>query len=61
MQKEGSKINFEKRPMPSTPGAQQITNEDLMSKKGGSEFVSTMPKKNVVPGPSKSDMSSSRP
>lgn len=52
--KEGSKVNFEKRPIPSGPGAQQIVVEDqVMSKKGGAPFVSELPKKGLVPGPSK--------
>lgn len=51
--KESSKINYEKRPVPSSPGAQQITIEGQASKKGGSPLVSEMPKKFVIPGPSK--------
>lgn len=51
--KEGSKINYEKRPLPSTPGAQQITVEGQSSKKGSADFYSEMPKKNVIPGGSK--------
>lgn len=45
-----SKINYEKRPLPSTPGSQQITVEGDQCKKGGSPMVSEMPKKHVVPG-----------
>lgn len=44
------KINYTTRPIPSGPGAQQITVEGHASKKGGSAFVSQMPKKHVVPG-----------
>jgi hypothetical protein len=48
-----SKINYEKRPVPTSPGAMQITNEGLMNRKGSAPMVSEMPKKNVVPGPDK--------
>ena len=47
------KINYTTRPIPSSPGAQQITNQDLMSKKGSAPFVSEMPKKHLVPGSDK--------
>lgn len=49
-----SKINYATRPMPSGPGAKQITVEGQMSRKGGAPFVSKMPTKHVIPG----DMSS---
>lgn len=50
MAEKSSEINFERKPLPSGPGAQQITVEGCESKKGGQEFVSDMPKKFVVPG-----------
>jgi hypothetical protein len=49
-----SKVNYTTRPIPSTPGAQQITNDGLMSKKGSAPFVSDMPKQHVVPASKKS-------
>ena len=51
---KSSKCNYTTRPIPSGPGALQITNEDLKSKKGGSEFESKLPEKNVVKDGSKS-------
>lgn len=48
------KINYTTRPIPSTPGAQQITNDALKSKKGSAPFTSTMPTEHVVPSPGKS-------
>jgi hypothetical protein len=51
--KEKKQINYEKRPIPSGPGSQQITVEGQESKKGGSAMTSTMPKKHVIPGDSK--------
>ena len=55
MSNEGSKINFEKRPIPSGPGAQQITVMDqVKSMKGGAPFVSKLPEKGLVKGPSSS-------
>ena len=50
---KSKEINYEKRPLPSSPGAQQITTEGQKAMKGGSEFKSEMPKKNVIPGSSK--------
>ena len=52
MSKKESKINYEKRPVPSGPGPQQITVVGTESKKGSSAFVSSLPKDYVVPGPS---------
>lgn len=52
-------INYNKMPIPSGPGAQQITVDGLESKKGGSEFVSEMPKKHVIPDGASSKSSSS--
>lgn len=49
MDNKDTRINYEKRPMPNGPGAQQITTEGQDSKKGGSEFVSELPKKFVIP------------
>lgn len=49
---KSSKINYQTRPVPSSPGAQQITVDGLASKKGSGDFVSKMPTKNVVPGDS---------
>lgn len=46
---KAKEINYKKMPVPSGPGAQQITVEGLASKKGGSDFVSEMPKKHVIP------------
>lgn len=57
--KEKKQINYEKRPIPSSPGAQQITIDGCDSKKGGSPFVSKLPKDYVVPSPS--SKSSSKP
>lgn len=50
--KDKKQINYEKRPVPSGPGAQQITVVGQESMKGGSPMVSTMPKEYVVPGDS---------
>lgn len=44
-----SQINFQTRPIPSGPGAQQITTIGNDSMKGGSAFVSKMPKDYVIP------------
>jgi len=49
--KESSKINYEKRPLPSSPGAAQITVEGQEAKKGGAPLVSKLPEKNLVKGP----------
>jgi len=46
-------INYRKMPVPSTPGAQQITNEGGEYKKGGSSLTHSMPTKYVVPGSDK--------
>lgn len=45
-------INTDTRPVPPGPGAQQITVVGNKSMKGGSEFVTPMPKEYVVPMPS---------
>lgn len=50
MKNSESKINYETKPIPTSPGAQQITVEGTDSKKGGSSFVSELPKKFVIPG-----------
>lgn len=55
-----SQINYEKRPMPSSPGPQQITVNGQESKKGGSDFVSKMPKENLIPGDKSAKPFSSR-
>ena len=52
MSSKESKINYEKRPLPTGPGPQQITVVGQESKKGSGQFVSTLPKDYVVPGPS---------
>lgn len=48
-----SKINYDKKPVPSSPGPQQITVNGQDSMKGGQPFVSELPKKHVIPGESK--------
>ena len=48
-------ICWEKRPMPSGPGAEQITVEGCDSMKGGAPFVSEMPKKFVIPDGAKNE------
>lgn len=53
MEKKESKINYEKRSIPSGPGAQQITVEGQKSMKGGSDFYSEMPKTGLVKDGSK--------
>ena len=45
-----SNVNYEKRSVPSTPGSMQITVQGQKSMKGGAEFVSPLPKKNIIPG-----------
>lgn len=47
-QNKQSKINFETRPIPSGPGAQQITVVGQECMKGGSEMVSKMPEKYMI-------------
>lgn len=49
MQNQDEKINYDKRPVPSSPGAQQITTVGQDSMKGGSEFVSKLPTEYVIP------------
>jgi hypothetical protein len=49
-----SKVNYTSRPIPSSPGAQQITSDALKSKKGSAPMNSTLPKDYVIPGPSSS-------
>lgn len=46
---KSKEINYRKMPVPSSPGAEQITVEGQESKKGNAPFVSDMPKKFVVP------------
>lgn len=46
---KSKEINYRKMPVPSSPGAQQITVVGQESMKGGAPFVSEMPKKYVVP------------
>jgi len=52
MDNKSSKINYEKRPVPSAPGPQQITTEGQSTMKGSSEITHPLPKKNLIPGPS---------
>lgn len=48
------KINYTTSPIPSGPGAQQITVEGQKSLKGGSSFTSSMPATDsCAPAPSK--------
>lgn len=42
------KINYEKRPMPSGPGAGQITVQGNKCMQGGKEMVSPLPKENMI-------------
>lgn len=50
-----SKINYSKRPVPSSPSPQQITVVGQESMKGTAPFVSKLPKDYVVPGPKESN------
>ena len=50
---KSSKINYTTRPIPSSPGPQQITVEGQKSMKGSSEFVSKLPKEHLIPGDKK--------
>ena len=46
---ESKKINYEKMPIPSGPGAQQITVVGQEIKKGSADMNSKMPEKYVIP------------
>lgn len=50
---KSKEINYKKMPVPSSPGAQQITNENLQAKKGSADMNSKLPKENMVPGSNK--------
>lgn len=56
-----TEINFRSSPVPTGPGAQQITNMDLQYQKGGAAFVGTMPEKKVPDGASGESFASSSP
>lgn len=51
MEESSKKINYIKKSVPTTPGAAQITVVGQESKKGGSEMVSKLPEKYMIPGP----------
>ena len=53
-------INYKTMPVPSGPGAQQITVDGLCSEKGGQKFVSAMPKNHVIPDGSKNEKEETR-
>lgn len=54
MSEKSSKCNYTTKPIPSAPGAQQITADALKSKKGSSDFNSKLPTQNLIPGDKKS-------
>lgn len=54
MSEKSSKVNYTTKPIPSAPGAQQITSDALKSKKGSSDFNSKMPSECLIPGSKKS-------
>lgn len=50
---EKTKINYEKRPVPTKPGAKQITIEGDKAMKGGADLKHPLPMKNMVKDGSK--------
>lgn len=50
---KSKKVNVVTRPVPSGPGAEQITYQGQQAMKGGSEMNSKLPEKYMIPGDSK--------
>ena len=44
-----SMINYEKRPVPSSPGPHQITTNGQDYQKGGADFKQPTPSENMIP------------